>query len=456
MLVVKEPFSSAWKNKDAFEEVEKLSGEVSREVKTRKTLRFDFSGKSYYLKLHHGITYTEALKNFFQFRKPVLGADQEWQAINRLRKAGVDTMNAVAFGEKGFNPVKKTSFIITEDLSPTISLEDYCKDWSFQPPPTSVKRLLIERVAMMVRKMHAAGVNHRDCYICHFLLHLPFNGEEKNLKLSVIDLHRAQCRRSVPTRWRDKDLIGLFYSVKNIGLTTKDYFRFLKEYFQLPLRTIFKEEKKLLYKMIRESFRIRAYSVKKGYEKILLGKVVGEGTERICYENLSNSKTCFKVSHISSCKQTRREIRYLYQLVKQGNYPDFFPKFYGEFTTKHFVGIEQEYLKDSPDTIAISIRDYLKSASEKQIKDLEARLSELKAELLSENIIVNDMRPCNTFLLLHRGQSSIYRIVFIDGFGPPELIPISAYIPVLGRKKILRQWSKFQKKFDEEKVIANH
>ena len=38
----------------------------------------------------------------------------------------------------------------------------------------------------------------RDCYICHFLLHLPFSGKEEVLKISVIDLHRAQIRAKVP------------------------------------------------------------------------------------------------------------------------------------------------------------------------------------------------------------------------------------------------------------------
>lgn len=90
----------------------------------------------------------------------------------------------------------------------------------------------------MVRKMHQGGINHRDCYICHFLLHLPFEGDEESLKISVIDLHRAQIRNSVPRRWRDKDLIGLYFSSLNIGLTKRDVFRFLKIYFALPLRDI--------------------------------------------------------------------------------------------------------------------------------------------------------------------------------------------------------------------------
>lgn len=301
--------------------------------------------------------------------------------------------------------------------------------------------------------MHGAGVNHRDCYICHFLLHLPFNGENSDFKLSLIDLHRAQCRDSVPIRWRNKDLVSLFYSVKDLSLTQRDYFRFLKIYFNKPLRKILQDEKKMLSGMYIESFKIRAHSVKSGYEKINLGTLIGRGTERFCYENLSNANTCYKISSLNLCKQTQREIRYLTRLMKTGNYPNFLPKFYGGFVTNDFIGIEQEYLKSSSDTIAISVRDFLKQASENQIVDLERRFLKVKKEQLLRCIVINDMRPCNTFVLLRKYDQSIFRIVFIDGFGATELLPLAEYIPILGKRKIERNWQKFMKKYFEEKNL---
>lgn len=264
MIILESPFSEAWKNKDPFEEVEKINGDVHRQIKTRQTIRFDFQGKSYFLKLHHGTTYGEVFKNLFTGKLPVLGADREWRAIHELSKIGVDTMHGVAFGQKGCNPVKRTSFIITEDLSPAISLEDYCREWKTNPPEFSTKLMLIERVAEMVYKMHSLGINHRDCYICHFLLHLPFNGEKKDLKISIIDLHRAQFRSKVPLRWRNKDLIGLYYSCLNIGLSAKDYYRFLKIYFQKPLKEIFKAEKILIYAAQDKAEKIKKRSLRKG------------------------------------------------------------------------------------------------------------------------------------------------------------------------------------------------
>ena len=263
MVELKEPFTTLWRGKDAFEEVKKLDGEVFRELETRRTLRFEAAGKSYFLKWHKGTTLKEIVKNLLSLRTPVLGADREWHAIHRLHRLGVDTMCGVGFGEKGLNPLTRTSFIITEDLTPTISLEDYCADWATTPPDARVKRMIIHRVATMVRDMHAGGINHRDCYICHFLLHLPFSGREEDLKISVIDLHRAQIRTKVPRRWRDKDLIGLYFSSMNIGLTERDIYRFMRVYFGKSLKEIVRSEQSLLVEAGRKAEKIRERTIRK-------------------------------------------------------------------------------------------------------------------------------------------------------------------------------------------------
>ncbi len=179
MIELKEPLTTLWKGKDPFVVVEKLQGEVFRALETRKTLRFSLAEKSYFIKIHYGTTLKEVLKNLISFRIPVLGADREWKAIHRLYQLDVDTMKGIGFGQTGANPLTRKSCIITEDLAPTISLEDYCADWEQTPPDFRIKRMLIKRLATMVRKMHRAGVNHRDCYICHFLLHLPFDGDDE-------------------------------------------------------------------------------------------------------------------------------------------------------------------------------------------------------------------------------------------------------------------------------------
>ena len=69
------------------------------------------------------------------------------RAIQRLHEAGVPTMTAVAYGERGSNPATQHSFIVTEELAPTVSLEDFSIDWVKQPPAPRLKRAAVSRRA---------------------------------------------------------------------------------------------------------------------------------------------------------------------------------------------------------------------------------------------------------------------------------------------------------------------
>jgi len=232
-LFLNEEFENAWAGKDPFAEAFALQGEVFRTVKSRRTFRFELNGKGYFAKLHHGVGWREIIKNLLQCKKPVLSARNEYQAIRRLEALGIPTMKVVAFGERGKNPARIQSFIITQELTDTLSLEDFCRDWKTTPPSFALKRALIEYVAGVSRLLHRNGVNHRDYYICHFLLkkeQLPA------IQAHLIDLHRAQLRRRTPRRWVVKDVAGLWFSAMDIGLTHRDRLRFIASYSTRPLR----------------------------------------------------------------------------------------------------------------------------------------------------------------------------------------------------------------------------
>jgi heptose I phosphotransferase len=256
-LFLEEPFRTLWAGRDAFQAAQALQGKVLRELEGRRTLRSEVGERGYYVKLHRGVGWGEILKNLITARLPVLGAEHEWLAIRRLAGLGVDTMKAVAFGRRGSNPARLESFIVTEELAPTVSLEDYCRDWPARPPAPALKRALIARVAEMARRMHQGGVNHRDCYICHFLLHTEPAPTPTQLRLSLIDLHRAQVHAgAAPRRWRDKDFAALHFSTLEIGLTTRDRLRFLSAYFGRPLRDVLDAEAGLLAHLEREGRRL--------------------------------------------------------------------------------------------------------------------------------------------------------------------------------------------------------
>jgi heptose I phosphotransferase len=256
--VLEAPFTECWAGQDPFVAVERLQGQVFRELEGRRTLRTEVAGRSYFVKIHRGIGWGEVFKNLLSLRLPVLGAENEWRAIEHLTAAGVATMRAVAWGRRGGNPARQHSFIITEELTPTVSLEDFCRDWPQRPPTPALKRALIARVADMAGRMHRAGINHRDFYICHFLLYCDPAPTPEAIRLHLIDLHRAQCRQATPRRWRDKDLASLYFSVLEIGLTRRDILRFLRAYFLRPLRDILHDEAPLLRHLIPEGERLRA------------------------------------------------------------------------------------------------------------------------------------------------------------------------------------------------------
>jgi len=263
--LLSEPFKEEWKNKDPFKEAFSIKGKVYREIESRRTLRFEMSGVGYFIKLHYELGWWPIIREWARFRPPNIGAKNEYDALSLLEKIGVNSLRAVGFGSFGRNPAKNKSFLITQELTNTTSLDVYCKNWVHTPPIRGLKRALIINVADIIRKIHSAGTNHRDCYLVHFLLHndsVPVESEAnnigfKNIKISLIDLHRAQVREKVPRRWIKKDLAAIYYSSTDIGLTFKDQCRFLKTYFHRPLREVFDKEKALLNFLKSEAERLK-------------------------------------------------------------------------------------------------------------------------------------------------------------------------------------------------------
>jgi Lipopolysaccharide kinase (Kdo/WaaP) family. len=222
----------------------RIEGEVYRQVEGRRTLRFEAGGRGYFIKTHSGVGWQEIFKELTQGRLPILGAENEYRALKRLPELKIGTMTLAGYGKRGWNPAHQESFVITESLDNRESLEDFCAKWPKSPPSPRLKRLLIDKVAEVARKLHENGLNHRDLYICHFLLEvsrLPEFLEKGGVQLELIDLHRMQFRQKTPLRWRVKDVAALHFSSMDIGLTKRDQLRFIRLYSQKPLSKELKE-----------------------------------------------------------------------------------------------------------------------------------------------------------------------------------------------------------------------
>lgn len=234
-------FAEVWRG-EPFARALRQQGEVFREKEGRRTLRFSAGGNSYFLKLHQGVGWMEIIKNLAQWRLPVVSARNEWRAINKLREMNLHAPSVVAYGNRGLNPARRLSFLVTEELTGSISLEELCARWRERPPDATAKRALIAQVANLTRAMHAGGVNHRDFYLCHLRIDSSAAAADDlaagDARLTVLDLHRAQIRRKTPSRWAVKDLGGLYFSARDIGLTARDVLRFMKTYRRKTVREL--------------------------------------------------------------------------------------------------------------------------------------------------------------------------------------------------------------------------
>ncbi len=219
-----------------FNTIMTLQGRVFRSVKGRKTLQIELSGNRYFIKQHFGVGWAEILKNLIVFRKPIIGAKTEKDAIQALDQIGIPTTPLVAFGEQGFNPANKQSFLITRDLGNIVSLEDFCRDWKEHPPSNKLRQQIVIAVATLANKLHQAGLIHRDFYLCHLCLDADLL-QKGEIKLYLIDLHRMLMNQSIGGKGTMKDIAALYFSAMDVGLSPKDIELFKQNYCQgLPAK----------------------------------------------------------------------------------------------------------------------------------------------------------------------------------------------------------------------------
>ncbi len=232
---------------DTFDWLMNVEGKVHRAVKNRRTVEFSLDGKRYFIKAHRGAGWGEVLKNRLYGRAPIVSAEPEWRAIEALNRAGVTTPRVAGKGLRGSAPAALESFVVMDALEGMVSLEHFGRDWRGMPRQrwVELKHILIQRIAEVAWQMHGAGMNHRDFYLCHFLVRdrdwtkwTPVNPVE----LVLIDLHRVQIRECVPERWLVKDLGGLLFSALDAGLTRLDLLRFIGAYRQRPWREVLASE----------------------------------------------------------------------------------------------------------------------------------------------------------------------------------------------------------------------
>ncbi len=204
----------------SFESVWRFSsGEIVKKIKERSVIRFD-SGhddnkRSFYLK-RHDLEFLgfSRLLSFFSPGRCISQGRLEFDNICNFRNHDLPTVVPVAMGERIVRFFWAESFLITENFFPFVSLEDILRDCPQDlkgPKGETRKRILLNEIALLARKMHDRGVNHLDFNATHILLHYE-NGSDIP-KVALFDLQRVDKRTFLRFRWKIKSLARLNFSL---------------------------------------------------------------------------------------------------------------------------------------------------------------------------------------------------------------------------------------------------
>lgn len=164
-----------------------------------------------YLKRYGSEPLGHRLKRLWTHGRFLTPAAVEAGNIRRVLSAGVATMRVVAWGEEKRPLGGGRSYIVVTAV-PGDALErcgaEYIERCRTEGRDDRIE-CLTGAIADMVRRLHAAGLVHRDLYSSHVFLHESGGTPE----LYLIDLARVFAPRLRVFRWRVKDLAQLKYSM---------------------------------------------------------------------------------------------------------------------------------------------------------------------------------------------------------------------------------------------------
>ncbi len=143
-----------------------------------------------------------------------------------LNAAGINTPRIIAYGQQMDLIFENRSFIITEKIPNSKSLEEKLPEYFYSRPTIenlNKRRKFIQKLAALIRTFHNTGFRHRDLYLCHIFC-------DENENFTLIDLARTFKPLLLGEKYRIKDIAQLYYSAPGNIFTKKDRLRFYKHY----------------------------------------------------------------------------------------------------------------------------------------------------------------------------------------------------------------------------------
>ncbi len=187
--------------------------------------------------------------------------------------------------------------------------------------------------------------------------------------------------------------------------------------------------------------------------------LIGTGVHRKCYIHPENADQCIKIVYRGGQAETNREQKYYRYLAKRDIPWKMLTRFHGNIETNLGIGAVFDVIRDYDGSVSKTLDTYFKStdATTVSYSNVFQSLCELKHYLLEYNIITMALKPRN--ILYKRLGQTTGRCVIIDNIGNSDFIPICTYNKVLGNKKILRKWNRFEmalsKEYHDNKKLKN-
>ena len=226
----------------------------------RSRLQFEInsppSPTTVFLKRYDKPPVTTQLKNWLAARTRLSCAYFDFDAANQLSAAGINTPQAIAYGEKWGTFFEQRSFIITEKVPDAEALERRLPDY-FEGPATAenlkLRRAFIARLASFIKKFHETNYRHRDLYFSHI-----FHSDSGEFYL--IDLARAFKPALLAERFRKKDIAQVYYSAPAKYFSRTDRLRFYLCY--TGRRKLTEKDKLFIRKVVSKAKRMARHDIK--------------------------------------------------------------------------------------------------------------------------------------------------------------------------------------------------
>lgn len=174
--------------------------------------------------------------------------------------------------------------------------------------------------------------------------------------------------------------------------------------------------------------------------------LVGKGLHRECYEHPEDPALCVKVVVAGDSNENRREARYYRMLSRRGISWNMLTRFHGLVETSLGEGALFDLVRDFNGDVSHQLDYYLDG--QRYAKDVSRCLGDMKAYLLENRIVTMTLKPKN--ILYQRLSEDTGKLVIVDNVGNTDFVPLSNYIPILGRRKMVRKWRRL------EHLLADH